>query len=86
MPRKIEECDAILMVCPECKGTGQIHYVVHPNDGATNSSAKLGVDQVREIRELFAAGESVVDLAEAYKMSETQIRNIVRRRSWKSVG
>lgn len=50
--------------------------------GNHRSYAKLDAGHVRWIRERFARGDSASELARAYGVSDTQIRNIVAGRQW----
>lgn len=52
---------------------------------ARRGTAKMTEDQVREIRTRRAAGETLTNLAKAFDMSPTGIRNIVERNTWKHV-
>lgn len=49
-------------------------------------SAKLTIEQVREIRELYATGEwSMSELAREFNVAIGTVHPLIRRRTWKSV-
>ena len=47
------------------------------------TSSKLTEDQVREIRRLLKAGQSLAKLAKRFGVSRTAIRNIGNGRKWR---
>jgi hypothetical protein len=47
---------------------------------------KLNAPKARSIRERFAAGDSMKTLAEAYSVSETTIRDVLRYETWGRAG
>ena len=51
--------------------------------GTTHPSSKLTEDQVREIRRLLKAGQSLGELAKRFGVSRTAIRNIGNGRKWR---
>jgi hypothetical protein len=52
--------------------------------GAKNGSAKLTARQVRQIRDLYAAGgETCRSLAEKFKVGRQTVHNIVERVTWR---
>lgn len=53
--------------------------------GVTHGMAKLGENQVREIRARHERGETQAALAEAFGVSFQNIHLIVRRKKWKHV-
>lgn len=53
--------------------------------GERSSSAKLTVDQVREIRHLAAAGVNDCELGRRFNMGRSTIRNIRVKNTWKQV-
>lgn len=50
--------------------------------GEGNPAAKLIAEQVREIRDLYAAGARQVDLATDYGVTQAYISQVVRRKAW----
>ena len=50
--------------------------------GTAHPSSKLTEDQVREIRRLLKAGQSLAELAKRFGVSRTAIRNIGNGRRW----
>lgn len=54
--------------------------------GSQNGHAKLNEDEVRLIRDRFAAGERQTALASEYGVSQALISLIVKREAWKHVG
>ena len=57
------------------------------NNGEKNGTARLTEGQVAEIRSLYAHGGIGTEaIGPMYGVSGRQIRNIVRRRQWKSTG
>jgi len=53
--------------------------------GVEHGMARLTDDTVREIRARYAAGETQVALSREYGVRQTQISNVVLRRSWAHV-
>ncbi len=53
--------------------------------GERNPQARLTEDQIREIRRLGDEGATAFKLAEVYPVTETAIRFILLRRTWKHV-
>lgn len=53
--------------------------------GSGNPSSKLIKEEVLEIRKLKNNGVSTVTLSKMYNISESQIRSIYARRTWKNV-
>lgn len=53
--------------------------------GVENPAAKLDTEQVREIRQRHADGETFKQLAAAYGVTNVSIRNLVRRKTWAHV-
>lgn len=53
--------------------------------GAKNNKAKLTEDDVRAIRERYSLGEVQTSLAAAFKVNQTTISLIVRRKGWEHV-
>ena len=51
--------------------------------GTAHPSSKLTEDQVREIRRLLKAGQSLAELAKRFGVSRTAIRNIGNGRKWR---
>lgn len=51
--------------------------------GVLNGQAKIDPDAVRAIR---SSGESVAEIAERFGICKTSVRNIIKRRTWASVG
>lgn len=51
--------------------------------GTAHPSSKLTEDQVREIRRLLKAGQSLAKLAKRFGVSRTAIRNIGNGRKWR---
>lgn len=49
---------------------------------ATFGNSKLTPNDVREIRRLKASGESVVNLAQRYKLTRTTIYDLLKNRTW----
>lgn len=50
--------------------------------GERNSHAKLNTGQILDIRRRAASGQRTIDLAYAFRVSSSQIRNIIRGDSW----
>lgn len=59
--------------------------VFAPMPGEANGSAILTENQVEDIRERYARNETIASIARYWTMSESQIRRIVRRESWKHI-
>jgi hypothetical protein len=59
--------------------------VLCPLRGEENPSAKLCVGQILEIRAFAQSGESQRKIAQKYNVSQSQIGNIVKGRSWATV-
>lgn len=80
-PNKSNNCATNLMWATPLEN--QRHRLAHGthNRGVRNYSAKLGEQQVREIR-LRTTLESVRETAETYGVTPGQIRHIVSGRSW----
>jgi len=55
----------------------------HRQRGASHSRAKLTEEQVRSIRTMRTQGISARALAQQFQVSLTQIKDILRRKSWK---
>ena len=53
--------------------------------GETHPNAKLTENDVREIRRRYESGETQISLASEYKVSQSTIRDVMHRRSWKHV-
>jgi hypothetical protein len=66
----------------DCMAKGRFNATGRANGERVNT-AKLTPDDVRAIRVLAAAGESFVAIARRYPISNVQVKNIVRRISWK---
>lgn len=58
---------------------------VEQTDTAKRPRAKVNAEQVRDIRERAADGETLSNLSKEYGMSSTGIWNIVNRNTWKDV-
>ena len=56
----------------------------HPQ-GEMSSNNKLTEDDVREMRRLFAAGESKAALGRHFNVTATAVYRVVNRLSWKSI-
>lgn len=56
-----------------------------PLRGVDHPGAKLTEDQVRQIRALHSRGYGYRRLSQAFRMSQSSIRNIVMRRTWAHV-
>ena len=54
-----------------------------PAFGENHWSAKLRLEQVKEILDLFNGGWSMKELAERYRVSKETIRHIVRGKAWR---
>jgi protein gp37 len=63
-------------------GTQSDNWEDRVRHGNGRSYSKLTAEQVAEIRERCAAGESAYSVAPGYGVSDTQIRNIVRGSQW----
>jgi len=57
----------------------------HKMRGESSPRARLTADQVREIRRLYAKGETQVALSEAFDTPQTNVSRIVRREAWKTI-
>lgn len=57
----------------------------HQPKGKDHHRAKLNKDEVIKIRGLYKGGGTIASLARLYRMSESGIRDIVKRRNWKHV-
>jgi DNA invertase Pin-like site-specific DNA recombinase len=55
------------------------------NVGSRNGGAKLGEDEVLEIRRLVSAGTTYGDLARRFGVSLTAISKVVLRKKWKHI-
>lgn len=82
--------DHPLRLHPELAARGEQHGSrLHPERlarGEKHGSARLTVDQVLDIRALYAAGAaSQYELAARYGVDHTNIAHIVHRRSWRHV-
>lgn len=53
--------------------------------GANHPASKLEEKDVREIRRLHSEGAAIMGLSRHFGVSSTQIRAIVRRKSWAHV-
>ncbi len=53
--------------------------------GEKSPWAKLTADQVRDMRQRYAAGETIASLARAFKISRRNIGRIINRQQWKHV-
>jgi DNA-binding NarL/FixJ family response regulator len=53
--------------------------------GVLNCNAKLTEPRVREIRQAYAGGESQVCIARRFRISQSNVSDIVRRRIWAHV-
>jgi len=62
---------------------GRTGWAVHPPTGEKHHSAKLTNDQVAEIRERHARGETNVALAKQFGVSRSLIWRIVRNMNWR---
>jgi hypothetical protein len=59
---------------------------LRPLLGIEHGCAKLDEREVREIRQLFAGGNTtLIELAATYDVSVTQVHNIVRRKLWRHI-
>ena len=54
-------------------------------DTPKHSRAKVNAEQVKDIRERAADGETLSNLSKEYGMSSTGIWNLVNRNTWKEV-
>lgn len=54
--------------------------------GEGTGGAKLCADDVRQIRELYAAGLTQIKIAESFGICRENVGQIVRRETWKHVG
>ena len=74
---------------PERRPRGATHGLrLHPERvkrGGAVTVAKLTDDAIRSIRIRYTAGERQVTLAAAFGVHQTQISNIVRRKSWQHI-
>lgn len=74
---------------PESVPRGDQHWSRRMPDrtakGEQNGTAKLTPQEVREIRELHAAGRSCLSLSRAYHVSSSTIEKIVNRKTWAHV-
>lgn len=61
----------------------KLHGTAHRGEAHRNS--KVTEAQVREIREKSACGQSALSLAVYYGLSDTAVRGIVKRESWKDI-
>ena len=53
--------------------------------GVNNGRSKVNPDQVREIRERVAAGESAASVARSFGIQKSTTNDIVHRRTWSDV-
>jgi len=53
--------------------------------GEANHKSKLSAEQVQAIRQRAAKGETLASLAREYGMSDVNIGDIVRRRTWRHI-
>ena len=74
---------------PERLARGDDHWTrKHPENklhGEVNGRAKLTAEKVCEIRAKAASGESCAELARRYNVSESGIRFILKRQTWKHI-
>lgn len=63
------------------KGRGACN--LKPQQGIKNGCSKLKPNQVIQIRSLFDSGAFPSQIAKAFKISKSQVRNIGHGRSWK---
>lgn len=61
---------------------GRFHHGSRGSPGTSNGRAKVTVEQVVEIRQRVAQGETHQSLAQEYGVSYVQIRNIASRKQW----
>jgi hypothetical protein len=61
------------------------HFEIQPHRGESHGMAKLTEEQVRDIRQRRAAGESTALIAESLGMNCSHIAGIVAKRRWKHV-
>lgn len=60
--------------------------LMFPNKGEDNGSCKLKVEDIVEIRKSYETGEfNQYQLADKFKVTQTQIYRIVHRKSWKHI-
>jgi hypothetical protein len=57
----------------------------HTTKGTRHWRAKLTDDSVRDIRRLFAAGETAVRLAERFDVVPQTVHRVVSRRNWQHI-
>jgi protein gp37 len=63
-------------------GTQEDNWDDRKRHGNGRSYFKVSAEQVREIRQLAASGESACGIGARFGISDTQVRNIVSRRQW----
>jgi len=72
-----------------CTGSENMIHAVNNNltttFGITHHSAKLSIENVVKIRELYKNGNKKVHIAKMYNVSDSVINSIVIGRTWKSV-
>jgi hypothetical protein len=64
---------------------GRIGKNTNPTKGTAHHNSSLTEDSVREIRRLYAAGCTQVELAQKFQTAQTNISRIVRRTAWAHV-
>lgn len=68
--------------------SGNLHHAAEMGLSSTGESrynAKLTADDVRHIREMYAAGALQREIAEKYGLNQPYVSKIVRRVNWKYV-
>ena len=75
---------------PERRPRGDAHHArafgMQPNARGRKVTAKVTLDQVRDIRRVYAeASATVAQLAIEYNLTKTQVRNILKNKCWKEV-
>jgi hypothetical protein len=70
---------------PEQQAAAATRIAPAARPGAANFTAKLTEQQVRAIRHQAQEGIRVADLARHYRVSETCIRRVVTRQTWRDV-
>lgn len=67
---------------PMCVNPDHLQAVTNAENIRRGIAAKLMADEVREMRECYAAGMMIRDIAERFGMSMSQTSRIVRRLAW----
>lgn len=67
------------------KGFGAAYKPEQRARGERNAAAKLTIDDIHEIRRLYALGARQVDLAAQFSTPQPNISAIVRRKAWAHV-